>query len=215
MKMTSMSVRHNQPALNDGHHERGTASRLPDVCTMLNRRTFLAGAASAAVVGVTAAPTAQAAPAAQAPAPSPRWPGRRPNARTQLTLLGTAGGPPLNSNGRKGISTAVTYNDNVYIVDLGHGSLDQLVPAGLAGPGDTSALQNVRGVLFTHLHSDHTVDWPAMYTLGWANTNNGKIPNPIQVFGPGARGTLDRVSPPTRPAPQVINPEDPHPGRRP
>jgi len=41
----------------------------------------------------------------------------------------------------------------------------------------------------------------AIYTLGWANTNNGKIPNPIHVFGPGARGTLDRVFPPTRPAP--------------
>lgn len=44
------------------------------------------------------------------------------------------------------------------------------------------------------------------------NTVGRTIKEPIQVFGPGNRGSLPRVFPPGRPAPPVYNPGDPTPG---
>jgi len=70
----------------------------------------------------------------------------------------------------------------------------------------------LRGLFFTHMHSDHITEWPSVYMTGSTNTNNGRLPQPIHVFGPGDRGTLPAVSPPGRPAPPVISPADPTPG---
>ena len=195
-------------------HEDALLPAIPDACC-LDRRSLL----RAAGVAVVALPTfGLLAPAAAAAEPTPsshKQPSHRPReARTRVVLLGTAGGPVLNSRGRKGISTAVVYDGRVYIVDLGHGSPDQINAAGL-GPnenGTQSALINVRGIFFTHMHSDHITEWPAVYMTGPTNTNNGRIPQPIHVFGPGNRGTLPAVSPPGRPQPAVVNPSDPTPG---
>lgn len=135
------------------------------------------------------------------------------HARTSLVLLGTAGGPVFVSDDRAGVSTAVVFDGNVYVVDLGHGSPGRLVQAGLAGEGIQSALMRVRAILFTHLHSDHFTEWPAVYMTSPTNTENGgRTASPIAVRGPGNRGVLPRVFPPSRPAPPVINPADPTPG---
>jgi ribonuclease BN (tRNA processing enzyme) len=66
-------------------------------------------------------------------------------------------------------------------------------------------------VFFTHLHSDHITDWPAMFAVGPTNIVGRQFP-PIQVFGPGNRGTLPRIFPPNKPEPPVVNPENPTPG---
>ncbi|WP_406033210.1 MBL fold metallo-hydrolase [Nocardioides sp. NBC_00163] len=130
-----------------------------------------------------------------------------------MTLLGTAGGPIFMTADRRGVSTAVTYGDRVYIVDLGHGSVERLVETGLVGDTLQSALMNVRAIMFTHLHSDHITEWPAVYMTGPVNTEQGgRAADPILVRGPGNRGTLPRVFPPARPAPPVVSPDDPTPG---
>ena len=187
---------------------------IPDACC-LDRRALLRAAGVAAVAIPTFGLLAPAATAAEPTQSSPKQPSHRQSkARTRVVLLGTAGGPVLNSLGRKGISTAVVYDGRVYIVDLGHGAPEQINAAGL-GPnenGTQSALINVRGIFFTHMHSDHITEWPSVYMTGPTNTNNGRIPQPIHVFGPGNRGTLPIVSPPGRPEPAVVNPADPTPG---
>lgn len=65
---------------------------------------------------------------------------------------------------------------------------------------------------FTHLHSDHIPEWPAVYLTGVTNVS-GAIPElTIQVFGPGDRDVLPRINPANRPVPPVVNPELPIPG---
>ncbi|MBM0128227.1 MBL fold metallo-hydrolase [Pimelobacter simplex] len=132
--------------------------------------------------------------------------------RTRVVLLGTAGGPIRLGGERSGISTAVVYEDRVYIVDLGAGAGVRLAQSGLGledVPG--SMLSQVRGIFFTHLHSDHVTDWPHVYLTARANTFDRTLPA-MQVYGPGDRGTLPRVFPPGRPSPPVYHPEDPTPG---
>jgi ribonuclease BN (tRNA processing enzyme) len=133
--------------------------------------------------------------------------------RTELVLLGTAGGPALFGGGRFGTSTAISFAGQVYLVDLGAGSFLRLQQSELAPsqPGVPNTLSPVKGIFFTHLHSDHTTDWPAMYVTGPTNAIS-RPHGPVAVRGPGPRGTLPRVYPPGRPAPAVIHPEDPTPG---
>jgi ribonuclease BN (tRNA processing enzyme) len=136
----------------------------------------------------------------------------RKKARTRLVLLGTAGGPAHLGGSRYGISTAVVYQEQVYVVDLGLGAFQRLAQSGLGpGTGLGDSLSNVRGMLFTHLHSDHTVDWPALYATGTANTV-GRAGDPIQVFGPGARDASTALFPPNRPDPRPVAPAEPYPG---
>jgi ribonuclease BN (tRNA processing enzyme) len=138
--------------------------------------------------------------------------GRGGNGRTRLVLLGTGGGPTILGSDRYGISTAVAYGNQVYVVDLGLGSFLRLRESSVSGEqGAASTLQNVRGIFFTHMHSDHLMDWPALWATGPINA--GTRTGPIEVFGPGDRGTLPRLSlRPGQPVPAVVNPERPGPG---
>lgn len=175
-----------------------------------SRRNFLRGAGAVAVAGGLVGATG---PAATAAAPGGKGSSGQRH-RTRVVLLGTAGGPAVLSGDRYGVSTAVVYEDRAYVVDLGHGSHMRLHGAGLGEEdalGGTS-LAKVRGIFFTHLHSDHIVEWPAVYATGPLNVMGPTFTDPIQVFGPGDRGTMVRVFPPGRPAPEVYNPSDPTPG---
>jgi ribonuclease BN (tRNA processing enzyme) len=190
------------------------------------RRTFLAGSIGAlgALTLAGCVPAADnLAPASPATTPvagsaeaSAAVPAAKPAAvatRTRVVLLGTAGGPAMVENSGCGISTAVVYGDRVYLVDLGHASHSRMFEAGLASetPG-AGSFARVRGIFFTHLHSDHTVEWPAVYATGAQNVVGRTWDDPIRVFGPGDRGTLPRVNPPGRKAPEVFGPESPTPG---
>ncbi|MGY1625052.1 MBL fold metallo-hydrolase [Geodermatophilus sp. SYSU D00965] len=171
-----------------------------------NRRQFLK------VLATTAAATGVVAAGAGSASAAPARPAGRRGARTRLVLLGTAGGPGVLDGSRYGISTAVLYGDRVYVVDLGLGSMLRLRQSAASGEaGVASAWTKVRGVFFTHMHSDHLMDWPAAYATGPINTVGRSGPR-IEVFGPGDRGTLPRVFPPGRPAPAVHNPDRPTPG---
>ena len=139
--------------------------------------------------------------------------GSGPTARTRVVLLGTAGGPVFLSPDRAGISTAVVYEDRVYAVDLGYSSHHRLAASGVASDGTISgAFAKLRGVFFTHLHTDHLAEWPALYAMTSGNALGRPQEDPVRVFGPPNRGVLPRVYPPGRPEPAVVNPDSPTPG---
>lgn len=187
------------------------------------RRQLLAGvtksaaalAASAAILGIPPS-AAQAADAKQQVMAS------RASAsafRTRLILLGTAGGPVFWPNtDRCSTASAVVVGDAVYMVDCGHGSgkrlQEALYPAGMGH----QTLKNVQALFFTHLHSDHIVDYPALLLYGHAAEGlNARAKNPFKVFGPGRRGQLEPVFslPGREPAnPPLVSPENPTPGTR-
>lgn len=132
-------------------------------------------------------------------------------ARTRLVTVGVAGGPVIGGADRAGVSTAILYDDRMYVVDLGVGALNRLVALGLREGRDTNTtLLSLCALFFTHLHTDHCVDWPALYTTGTMMANGASTP--VKVFGPGPRDTLPRVFPPHRPEPPLIEPDDPFPG---
>ncbi|MFD2474280.1 MBL fold metallo-hydrolase [Amycolatopsis silviterrae] len=134
--------------------------------------------------------------------------------RTRVTLLGTAGGPPWwDGSDRAGISTVVSVGDEHYLVDCGEGWGRRFRAAGLGPAGFQRGLDGLRGVFVTHHHSDHLVDYPNLLLLAWHNGADG-LRRPIQVFGPGDRGTLPPVFAPERRErpPEVFHPESPTPG---
>lgn len=101
---------------------------------------------------------------------------RKEGTPLEVILLGVAGGPVHWRGGAAGISTAVCVQDGWYAVDCGAGFLGQAQRAGLD-------VADLKGVFITHLHSDHTVDLPALLLFGWWNRDPHQPPVP--VFGPG------------------------------
>lgn len=90
---------------------------------------------------------------------------------TNLTLLGTAGGPtPLGH--RHAPAQVVSVDECSYVVDCGNGVAGQIVRAGLS-------LSSLRGVFITHHHSDHVADVGALLWLAWS-----ALHKPVPVFGP-------------------------------
>ena len=133
---------------------------------------------------------------------------------TILTLLGTAGGPPWwDDSQRAGISTAITVNDAIYIIDCGEGWGPRFKQSGLGQPGFQKGIDNIKAVFITHHHSDHTIDYPNLLLLAWHNGSDG-LQEPIKVIGPGDRGSLPPIFAEEKRAvpPKVFHPESPTPG---
>jgi len=177
----------------------------------ISRRGLLRSAGTTAAVAVLGTATASCSGTTTSTA-STAATEAGPAARTRLVLLGTAGGPTILDPARAGTSTAVVYDGGVHVVDLGFSAHQRLVAAGLGGDGLGNGFGNVRSILFTHMHSDHLTEWPAIYATAPTNIA-GRLPEtPIQVFGPGSRGALPRVFPAGRTVGDPVNPADPTPG---
>jgi len=136
------------------------------------------------------------------------------NSNTQLLLLGTAGGPTWwpNSN-RCSISSAIKVGDAIYIVDCGEGVGKRLQEA-LGSKNNFATMSSVRALFLTHLHSDHTVDYPNLLLYGLYSGLDRPSP-PLKVFGPGRRGQMEPIftaSGRPIPSPEIVNPENPTPG---
>lgn len=159
----------------------------------LARRTLLgASMAGAGALGL-GVPSAQAAPA----------PSRGPKNRVELSLLGTAGGPPPQF-GRVGISSALTVDGHVYVIDAGRGAVTQYLEAGLT-------FASLSSIFLTHLHADHVCEYPNFFLLGGftsAESGDG-IKKPVHVYGPGPAGRLPTSS---KGDPDTIRPDNPTPG---
>lgn len=194
----------------------------------ISRREFLrqAGTLAAAPIVMGAGAGAHAAPA---PVAAPL--NLAGDAHTKLVLLGTAGGPtwwPRNPSGaggpeRASASSALVVGDAMYIVDLGQGSAHRLAQAFNVGTfnadgvqaGYQTYLSNLKAIFFTHLHMDHTTDYPSILLCGYG-AGIGKSPDPnepaipVQVYGPGNRGQLEKDIYKLRVP--VVNPRNPTPG---
>lgn len=123
-----------------------------------------------------------------------------------VVTLGTAGGPKLWTDApeRTGIATAVVVGEKFYLVDAGYGAGRQIQRAGLD-------FKDLEGVFITHLHSDHTVDLPALMIFGLYQFLD-RVDRPIPVIGPGERGKLPEVSPHAKTPPVPAAPQRPTPG---
>lgn len=123
-------------------------------------------------------------------------------ARSEVVLLGTAGGPRLRAN-RAGVSSAVVVDGALYLVDFGYGACRQVKLAGLD-------FGRLRAGFVTHLHSDHLADLANLLLFGWYE-NLEAVTAPVRLVGPGSRGAVPPAAPGADEA-AVVSPERPMPG---
>ncbi|MEV4900047.1 MBL fold metallo-hydrolase [Citricoccus sp. NPDC055426] len=128
-------------------------------------------------------------------------------AGTRVITLGTAGGPRFwRDTERSGIATAVVVGDGFYLVDCGQGVGRQAVRAGLD-------LGRLKGILLTHLHSDHAIDLNGVVLFSLPALQH-RLGRPVPILGPGDRGVLPPTSPRAETPPEPFHPEQPTPGTR-
>ena len=80
---------------------------------------------------------------------------------------------PLPSPGRAEACILVEAGNDIYIFDLGNGSVNNLTQYQIPWP-------NVKAVLITHMHSDHMADLPDAHLQSWIQGRN----EPLKVYGP-------------------------------
>ena len=92
--------------------------------------------------------------------------------------LGTAGGPTPNPL-RSQPANALLAGQNIVLFDVGDGAVEKLAQAGLK-------LENVKAVVLSHLHMDHTAGLEGVIGLRWQNNLRG----PFTVYGPPGTKTM-------------------------
>jgi ribonuclease Z len=91
----------------------------------------------------------------------------------KVTLLGTGSPPPVMNC--FGPSILVEAGDKKFLFDVGRGAMQRLAQT-------KTRWQDVDGVFFTHLHSDHVVGFPDVWLTGWL-VGPGRN-RPLEVWGP-------------------------------
>jgi ribonuclease Z len=99
----------------------------------------------------------------------------------KVTLLGTGSPPPVMH--RFGPSILVEAGDRKFLFDVGRGAMQRLAQT-------KTKWQDVDGVFFTHLHSDHVVGFPDVWLTGWLVAPGRN--RPVEVWGP--QGTEKMIS---------------------
>lgn len=97
----------------------------------------------------------------------------------RIVLLGTLAGLPIPLKGGRGsYAVLVAVGDDLLLFDTGRGATTNLGRAGYSA-------RDLRRIFFTHLHSDHVVDFPDLVLSPWASGRDGGV----SVYGP--EGTAD------------------------
>ena len=91
----------------------------------------------------------------------------------KVTLLGT-GCPPASME-RFGPSILVEVGGKKFLFDTGRGAIQRLEQLKINW-------QDIDGVFFTHLHSDHVVGFPDLWLTGWLIAPGRN--KPLPVWGP-------------------------------
>ena len=104
---------------------------------------------------------------------------------THVVLLGT--GNPNADPERSGPAVAVIVNGTPYLVDAGPGVVRRAAAAYATGISPL-AVENLRYLFLTHLHSDHTVGLPDVIFTPWVLEREV----PLQLYGP--RGSQQMVN---------------------
>lgn len=120
----------------------------------LNRRALLLGSL---LLGISGGASSQTQP--------------RSGPGTRLILLGTKGGPRVGGE-RSNPATLIMIDGTPYLIDCGYGTARQIVRAGVA-------LQDVRHIFFTHMHSDHNLDYGSVVYSAWATG----LKSVVDVYG--------------------------------
>ena len=123
------------------------------------------------------------APGRAAPAGVTRQEPAPKAARTRIVFLGT--GTPIADPERSGPAVAIVVDDTPYLVDFGPGVVRRAVEANRAGVAGL-ALEKLRRVFVTHLHSDHTAGYPDLILTTWVM---GRV-TPLEVYGPKGLGAM-------------------------
>jgi len=97
-------------------------------------------------------------------------------ARTQILLLGTAGGPPLRAH-RAEPSTMLIVDGHLYLFDCGLGAVRQILAADLRP-------EAVHTVFITHQHPDHTLDLVGLMGNAAFTADALPDPQPLRIYGP-------------------------------
>ncbi len=101
----------------------------------------------------------------------------------RATLLGT--GNPNPGMERFGPSLLVEAGGKKYVFDVGRGAIQRLTELGIG-------YDQIDGVFFTHLHSDHVVGFPDFWLTGWLLSRRDR---PLNVFGPvGTQRMLEHLT---------------------
>ena len=101
----------------------------------------------------------------------------------RVTLLGTGDPRPVMEH--FGPSVLVEVADEKFIFDAGRGALQRLTQLGIS-------FDQIDGVFFTHLHSDHVIGFPDLWLTGWLISRRER---PLRVFGPvGTRQMLEHLT---------------------
>ncbi|RIK07009.1 MAG: MBL fold metallo-hydrolase [Acidobacteria bacterium] len=101
----------------------------------------------------------------------------------RIQLIGT--GLPTPDPRRFGPASLLEIGGRRLLIDCGEGVARRLVEAGVLA-------NTVDGVLITHLHADHTLGLPAIFTAGWVMGR----PEQLELYGPSgseamAKGMLE------------------------
>jgi len=94
---------------------------------------------------------------------------------TRLIILGTQGGPRINST-RAQPANLLVVNGTPYLFDAGSGVTRQIALSGVQ-------FGRIGRIFITHNHDDHNADWGTVLGLEWSLGRT----EPIEVYGP--RGT--------------------------
>ena len=89
----------------------------------------------------------------------------------RVTLLGT--GCLIADTRRYGPSALVEAGEESWLVDCGSGVTQRLLAHGTSGA-------RITGLILTHLHSDHTVDFIQLLLSGWHQGRD----RPLKIYGP-------------------------------
>lgn len=100
----------------------------------------------------------------------------------RTVLLGTLAGLPVPlPRGRGTYAVLVDAGGDLLLFDCGRGAATHLARAGYS-------MFDVRRVFFTHLHSDHVVDYPDVVLSPWASGRDGAL----YVYGPEGTAHMTR-----------------------
>ena len=99
------------------------------------------------------------------------------SAGTQVVVLGT--GTPLADPERSGPAIAIVVNGAAYLVDCGPGVVRRAAAAEKNGI-QALAVDKLKIVFITHLHSDHTLGYPDLIFSPWVLDRA----EPLEAYGP-------------------------------
>jgi ribonuclease BN (tRNA processing enzyme) len=106
---------------------------------------------------------------------------------TQVVMLGT--GNPSADPERSGPSVAIVVNNTPYLVDCGPGVVRRAAAAFRKGVVDL-AVQKLRTLFVTHLHSDHTLGYSDLILSPWVLGRK----DPVEAYGPtGLKAMTDHL----------------------